>query len=272
MATCRILIGWTSKRHLWITRAFSPSSPSSAPSSSFVDNPFIFLLQNLHPPSSVFLPFCHSSPNSLIRSHLHIHSLFVSTSSVFHLCLCIITIHNSMLFTKAEMARRTRGAAAKSSVVAKSNVKMTPINFEKTANVVVGKKRSTDHRPTTKHINFEGHSSYHHGSSAKSCKKDDKVVEFVDESSSWPKLITLFDCLAKRLVKQDSEATHKITLELAKVNKLTSELETTQVEVTSYKNKLTEMARDKDDALGKLQRTIEDYARHREERQAANRA
>ncbi|KAK7356634.1 hypothetical protein VNO80_15909 [Phaseolus coccineus] len=33
---------------------------------------------------------------------------------------------------------------------------------------------------------------------------------------------------------------------------------------------MIEMIRDRDDALGKLQRTIEDYARHREERQAAN--
>lgn len=32
------------------------------------------------------------------------------------------------------------------------------------------------------------------------------------------------------------------------------------------------MAHDRDDALSKLQKTIEDYARHREESQAANRA
>ena len=47
-------------------------------------------------------------------------------------------------------------------------------------------------------------------------------MEFVDEPSSWPELISLFDYLTKRLVKQDSEATHKVALELVKVNKLVS--------------------------------------------------
>jgi len=126
-----------------------------------------------------------------------------------------------MLLTKAEMARRTRGVAAKSSA------KITPIDYEKTATMVVGKKRSIDHRPPADPIDLEDNSSYHQGSSeAKSCKKSDKVVVLAHQPSSWPKLITLFDQMAHKLVRQDSEEAHKVAQELAKVNKLTKELKT----------------------------------------------
>jgi len=53
---------------------------------------------------------------------------------------------------------------------------------------------------------------------------------------------------------------------------MSKELQAARLEISHYDNKVTEMARDKDDALGKLQRTIEDYVRHCEKRQVANRA
>ncbi|KAK7331820.1 hypothetical protein VNO80_28561 [Phaseolus coccineus] len=51
-----------------------------------------------------------------------------------------------------------------------------------------------------------------------------------------------------------------------------NEVENARSENSQLKAKLAEIARDRDDALGKLQRSVEDYARHRKEHQATNRA
>lgn len=146
------------------------------------------------------------------------------------------------------MALRTRG------VVLKPNAKLAS-----TATMVVGKKRSSKHLQQADPINLEDNSSYHQGSfEAKSYKKDDKAFLLADHPLSWPKPITLFDRMTQKLVERYSEEAHKVAQELAKVNKMTKELKIARSEMSSYEDKLAEMARDRDDALGKLQRTIED--------------
>ncbi|KAK7354012.1 hypothetical protein VNO80_19468 [Phaseolus coccineus] len=128
-------------------------------------------------------------------------------------------IENTMLLTKAEMARRSRSAQVKPHV--------TPIvaDFEKTTTMTLKRKRPSVSRPTIDHIDLEENSSHHQGSSAaRSCKKGDNALTLQGQKSSWPEILFAFDHM------------------------------------------------DRDNALGKLQRTIEDYARHREECQATNRA
>jgi len=73
-------------------------------------------------------------------------------------------------------------------------------------------------------------------------------------------------------MQKDTEEAQKSAKELARFEQMSKELQVARSEISQYESKLAEMARDRDDALGKLQRTIEDYARHREERQASNRA
>ena len=57
MATCRFLTSWTSNPSSCVSRAPFSSFPNFPPSSFFHDNPFTFLLQCLHPPSSTLLSF-----------------------------------------------------------------------------------------------------------------------------------------------------------------------------------------------------------------------
>ena len=87
------------------------------------------------------------------------HLFIFLLSTIFNKCLYFLD--NSMLLTKVEIARRTRGVVAKSNAAAKSNAKLTPIDSEKTATVVVEKKWSTDHLPTVEPVDSVGHSSYH---------------------------------------------------------------------------------------------------------------
>ena len=48
------------------------------------------------------------------------------------------------------------------------------------------------------------------------------------------------------------------------------ELEDAKFHISDLESKVYEISHDRDDVLGKLQRTVEDYVRHGEERQVAN--
>ena len=80
--------------------------------------------------------------------------------------------------------------------------------------------------------------------------------------SSWSDLVADFNKKAQKLLKLDSDQTKKMKIELQSLREKNTYLDDT----------LGEMTRDRDDALAKLQRTMEDYARHCKEREAVNRA
>jgi len=68
--------------------------------------------------------------------------------------------------------------------------------------------------------------------------------------------------MARRLLKQDKE----------KIDQLTTKIESVRTTNSQLEERLTALVHDRDDALIKLQRTVEDYARHRDDHQATNRA
>jgi len=95
----------------------------------------------------------------------------------------------------------------------------------------------------------EEHSSNH----------QDNALVLQSQKSSWPEILSTFDRMVQNQLKQEVE----------EIQKSKKELEDANLKVAELEAKLSEMAQDRDDALAKLQRTIEDYARHRDEREAA---
>jgi len=68
------------------------------------------------------------------------------------------------------------------------------------------------------------------------------------------------DHLVQNQLKRDAEA----------IQKMCQELEDAKFHISDLESKVYEISHDRDDVLGKLQRTVEDYVRHGEERQVAN--
>ncbi|ESW05698.1 hypothetical protein PHAVU_011G201800 [Phaseolus vulgaris] len=125
-------------------------------------------------------------------------------------------------------------------------------------------KRLVPNHPSAYYTDLhQEHSSNHQGSSStSSCQRGDNALVLQSQKSSWPEILSTFDGTVQNQLKHEVE----------EIQKSKKELEDANLKVAQLEAKLSEMAQDRDDALGKLQRTVEDYARHRDERHAANRA
>ncbi|KAK7355162.1 hypothetical protein VNO80_14410 [Phaseolus coccineus] len=97
-----------------------------------------------------------------------------------------------------------------------------------------------------------------------------------DASTPWANILSTIEHTMQTQIEANTKKVKKSNEELDKPNFVSPSLRRKSLKwpkaETSLRKKLANMAQDRDDALGKLQRTMEDYARHREEHQAANRA
>jgi len=89
-----------------------------------------------------------------------------------------------------------------------------------------------------------------------------KIAKPTGDPSSWTDVLSTIDCVVQHLIK----------LDMTKLQQTLKTLEDVEFCNVELESKLSAMTQDQDEVLGKLQRSVEDYAWHREERQAANRA
>jgi len=162
-----------------------------------------------------------------------------------------------MFLSKAEMARRMRESSTQPPAdhgIADS---------KRIATMSVQKKRRNESQAPTDLSDVKGESSPHHDSSAMGSNKKAYVAKAANtDISSWSDLVADFNRKLQKLIKLDSDQNQKMKIELQLFREKNTCLEAT----------LGEMMRDRDDALAKPQRTMEDYARHRKEHEVANRA
>ncbi|XP_068485109.1 putative disease resistance protein RGA3 [Phaseolus vulgaris] len=137
----------------------------------------------------------------------------------------------------------------------KTNTAPTAVDSEKTAIVPFETKRLVPNRPSAYYTDLhQEQASNHQGSSSTwSCQRGDNALVLQSQKSSWPEILSTFDRMVQNQLKHEVE----------EIQKSKKELEDANLKVAQLEAKLSEMAQDRDDALAKLQRTID-------EREAAN--